>query len=164
MTMRARTGGLEPHPDDDTEDSVLVDFTRSAESKYGYAYNRTLGDLLVDVLSDSPDGPNEQGDNEPENWESLEHALMLSTVVQLKAANFCAANMGTQSDADERCAPPLDEEEVARLLGGIAKRLQAGAELCVRLRRARWGHPTFGGGEDWEQRKSTVKKSQVKPP
>lgn len=163
MTLQARGGGLEPYPHDETEDKVLVDFTQCAESTYGYSYNRTIGDLLVDVLSDSPDGPTEQGDGEPENWESLEHAFMLSTVVQLKAANFCAAHTETLSDSDERCAPPLNQEEVARLLGGIAKRLQAGAELCARLRRARWGHPTFGGGEGWEERKSTLKKSEVKP-
>jgi hypothetical protein len=161
--MRERSGDLSAYPDDDAEDAVLRDFTESEECTYGFAYNRTIGDLLVDMFTDSPYGPIEQGDSEPENWESLEHAFMLSTVVQLKAVNFCTSHAFDPSGDDEVCAPHLTREEVARLLGGIAKRLQAGAELCSRLRRARWGHPSFGGGEGWEQRKSAVRKSDVVP-
>ncbi len=30
----------------------------------------------------------------------------------------------------------------------MKRRLRAGAELSARLRVARWGHPSFGGGEE----------------
>jgi hypothetical protein len=162
MTMRQRIG-LPDYPDADSEDSVLRDFTADSDCTYGYSYNRTIGDLLVDLLTDSPHGPIEQGNGEPENWESLEHAFMLSTVVQLKAANLCVARASLPVGDDEVYAPDLTREEQARLLGGIAKRLQSGAELCSRLRRARWGHPTFGGGEGWEERQNTITPSERLP-
>ncbi len=162
MTMQERRGELKAYPDTEAEDDVLRDFTEDGDCTYGYVYNRTIGDLLVDVLTDSTYGPIEQGNNELENWESLEHAFMLSTVVQLKAANFCMTNASLPTEDGEACAPPLSSEEMARLMGGIAKRLQAGAELCARLRRARWGHPNFGGGEGWGQRQSTVTPSKRK--
>lgn len=161
MTMRERRGDLTAYPDGDTEDDVLRDFSEGGELTYGYAYNKTIGDLLVDMMSDAEFGPTQQGDNEPDSWETLEHAFMMSTLVQLKAANFCAAHT---SSADEEGvpAPALSKAELAMLMNGMAKRLEAGAELCVRLRRARWGHPTFGGGERWSQRKSTIIPSKRK--
>jgi hypothetical protein len=143
MTMKERHDGSK-YPDSDAEDAVLADFTDgNGKTGHGYSYNRTLGDLIVDALvgrdlnSDSPEGP--------EYWESFEHGLLTRTALEIRAINHALASEIT---TDDHPADEVSIEEACELLRGLARRVEASAEIAVRLRRARWGAPEFGGGEN----------------
>ena len=141
--MKERPDGTR-FPDHEAEGAVLADFTDpSAKTGPGYEYQRTLGDLIVDAL-----GCRDVLDGEPtgshEDSESFEHAFLKRTALELRALNHALACSLTTDDH------PADEftlEQACELLRGLARRIDAGAELAQRLRTARWGHPSFGGGE-----------------
>jgi hypothetical protein len=148
-TMDERHDGTR-YPNHDAQKAFLADMTDCRnKTGAGFGYNTTIGDLICAVLAPSPI---EQGDNEPENWQSLEGAFILQTAAELRALAIALDVQESRNAGVDICAP-FSGDDAKRMLTGIARRMEAGAELCDRLRMARWGHPTFGGGENWEARR-----------
>jgi hypothetical protein len=132
MTMTTRSDGSR-YPDHDEQCRFLADFTDpDADTGPGYAYNVTVGDLIVEALIgrdliDAPTGAHE-------DWESFEGALLGQVALELRV-------LGEAMEGD------LPEEAASKYLKALARRTEAATELASRLRDARWGHPSFGGGE-----------------
>jgi hypothetical protein len=136
-------------PDSKAEQAALADFTdpRSSYDKDpGFYYERTLGDLIVEALV-GRDLCEDVADS-PEAWEPFDRALLKRTALELKVLNNVLAVEGGLM-ADDHDADPLSQVEICEILRGITRRAQAGAELSSRLREARWGHPCFGGGDNY---------------
>ncbi len=145
MTMKTRFDGSR-YPDSDEEGRVLADFTDpDAETGPGFGYQRALGDLIVDVLvgrdliGDAPTGSHF-------DWESFEAAMLKRVGLEIRAVNHALATGGGLT-TDDHPGDTFTTEHACEFLRGLARRAEAGAELAVRLRNARWGHPNFGGGE-----------------
>jgi hypothetical protein len=143
-TMEVRPDGSR-FPNRVAQNAVLADISDQDCSSRGpgYDYQITLGDLIVEALVGRD--LNQDHDAHAEEWESLEHAMLRRTALELRALNVALA-AGLMSDDD----PPCDlftTEDACELVQGLARRIRAGAELALRLREARWGHPNFGGGE-----------------
>ena len=88
----------------------------------------------------------ESDDAHPENWQTLENAMLFNTALEVKA--IAAAHEYERSAGD--LVDEFTHDEITHMLASLARRLDAGRELAKRLRRARWGHPAFGGGEGWD--------------
>lgn len=131
------------YPSTSAEEAFLRHET-SADAKFINA--RTIGDLIVDMLAPSltPGTP-----EHPEEWESLEHAFLQATTTELRAV-MCAMNESPLDD--DMIGEVFTRNDGVRALQVITKRMEAGTELCRRLRNARWGNPNFGGGEEAAKR------------
>ena len=133
------------YPNRGAEDALLGMVTDAdAPTSTGFEHNRTLGDLLIDLLA--PDLVRDM-DQAPREWESIEHAFIVSTAREIRAVILAreAAKMAVAED--DYVTIPFDEGDATRMLDRIQRRMTAGAELMQRLRNARWGNPHFGGGE-----------------
>jgi hypothetical protein len=138
MSMLTREDGS-TYPDTAAEEAFLRDQS-DADAKY--MNSRTVGDLIVDVLAP---GLIQGAPEFPEEWQSLEHGFIETSALELRAL-MCALNDGDTFE-DGMLGDTFSRRDAARLLQIITKRMEAGAELCRRLRCARWGNPHFGGGE-----------------
>jgi hypothetical protein len=148
VTMNARDDGSR-YPDDIEQSRVLADLSDpNAETGAGYRYNVALGDLIVQVLAGRElyDGVS----GEHEDWESFEHVMMERVALELRAFNQALA---TDLTTDDHPSDGFTAEQACEFVRGLAARVEAGVELARRLRKARWGHPSFGGGEAFLERK-----------
>lgn len=153
--MTTRCDGSQ-FPDGEADDAVLREDTDpNCETGPGFAYNRTIADLLIDMLVGRHLA--ESGDSDPENWESVEHAMLVNAGLEIKAINAALADSTTDMNADD-----MTVLECSTLLRALGRRVEAGAELAQRLRAARWGHPAFGGGEGWEAKVNAKKAESAK--
>lgn len=145
MTMTERKDGSR-YPDFQEQMRALADFTDpAADTGLGYAYNRTLGDLIVDVLIGRDVREGITGAHE--DYESFEQAMLKRVAVEIRLVNYALATGGGFS-TDDHPTDAVTTEHACEYLRGLARRVEAGAELASRLRDARWGHPSFGGGEE----------------
>jgi hypothetical protein len=119
----------------------------------GHNYNRTLADLMIDILAGR--SMVQSGDGDPENWFTLESTIIDNAALEVRALTAAL----TPSDTEDE----FTTDELIALTRLISRRLSAGAELARRFRRARWGHPNFGGGEGWEAKQQAAEAKSVKP-
>jgi hypothetical protein len=145
------------YPDSAVDDAALEDFSDLDPSNM---YEYSLGDLIVqalvgrDLIEDCKEAPQE--------WESFEHAILAQTALELRALNVAFA-AGDCLTTDNGTSEEFTAEMGMKLLRALTARVEAGAELARRLRRARWGHPSFGGGESWKDAAApaSVRKSEA---
>jgi hypothetical protein len=140
------------YPNSRLSDAVLGMESESSETGLGFEYNRTLGDLILDVLLPTTLAVDQR--EHPENWESAEHAFLIASARELRAC-IVAAEHSETNDYEV----VFSEEDARLALGGIAARMEAGAELLRRMRSARWGNPHFGGGEPAAAAKLAIDKA-----
>ncbi len=151
MTLQTRNDGTQ-YPSSEADDAVLAEEnTSDVRTDCGYSYHRTIGNLIIDVLG----GYDlcESSDSDPQNWQTLENAMLFNAALEVKAI---AVAYEYEHDG-ESVADEFTHNELSHLLRNVARRLEAGQELSKRLRRARWGHPGFGGGEGWDARQKAEK-------
>jgi hypothetical protein len=156
MTMNVRDDGSRM-PDRKAELAVLADISDSdAETGKGYDYNVTLGDLIVQALIGRPLYDGTTGSHE--DWESFEIAIMQRMALELRALNIA---MATELTTDDYPSDGFSTEQACECVRGMASRLEAGTELARRLRDARWGHPSFGGGEKFLEEQQAKFRAEV---
>ena len=145
MSMKVRYDGSR-YPNREEDAKALADFTDpSSETGPGYIYNRSLGDLIVDVLVGRDLIEGQTGHSE--DYESFEHAVLRRVALEIRVANYALA-VGGGVSIDDHAGDEITTAHVCEYLAGLARRVESGAELASRLRDARWGHPCFGGGEE----------------
>jgi hypothetical protein len=143
VTVQKRSDGSY-YPDPDVEKAALEDFTDpAAETELHFAYQRTLGDLITAMLAgrDLIVDP-----TSPVDCETVEHAFLQQIGLEIRAINIVLASSLTTDDGP---CDAVSETQGLAMLRNLATRIEAGTELASRLRRARWGHPSFGSGESW---------------
>ena len=154
MSLITRQDGSQ-YPDDDADDATLSEENASAvRTDGGYAYHRTISNLVIDLLGGGDLA--ESDDASPENWQTLENAMLATAALEVKA-------IAVAHEYEDSAGDSVDEfthDEITRMLATLARRLEAGRELAKRFRRARWGHPAFGGGEGWEAKQA---EAEAKP-
>jgi hypothetical protein len=143
MTLRERGDGT-LYPDSEGEAAILGDTLAPGPARRGVA-DWALGDLIVmalvgrHLITDT--------DEAPQYWETFEAGILSRTALDLRALSV-ALEHGV-NDNDNRADDVINDYEVCAMVRAIGERAEAGAELARRLRAARWGHPAFGGGEQW---------------
>jgi hypothetical protein len=155
VTFETRHDGSR-YPSPEADSAVLREENDpGARTDCGYAYHRTLADLMIDLLAGGPlvDG----GGRDPENWQTLENAMLQNAALEVKLLSIAIEyEKGVEGTADD-----ITWGEVSRLTRLLSRRLEAGAELTRRLRVARWGHPSFGGGDNWEAKQAAKAKPEA---
>lgn len=123
-------------PDREAENAVLQHNDRA-----GFPYSdKSLGDLIVEALTHGLyTGDEESG----VDWPTFEGTVLETLALELKVLAIALSGESADSEAFELFE--LDEVELVRLLHALARRAKAAHELAIRLREARWGHPSFGG-------------------
>ena len=158
MTFDTRHDGTR-YPNTKSDDKILREETDpNCETEHVFAYNRTLADLIIDVLAGGP--LVESADSDPENWVTLENAIIQNAALDLKALNIAVEHGEHAGDVCDE----ITWGEIKHSMRALARRMTAGAELAQRLRRARWGHPNFGGGENWEAKQKAKAASSDEQP
>jgi hypothetical protein len=146
--MKTRGDGSR-YPCHEADDAVLSEDTDpNAQTDCGFEYQLTLADLIVDLLAGGP--LSRSSDSDPECWVTLENQIIRNAALEVKALTVALEWKSVAGDT----ADDLTEGEKLHLMRALGRRLEAGAELAKRLRRARWGHPSFGGGENWEAKQA----------
>ncbi|MBN1605087.1 MAG: hypothetical protein JW940_00555 [Polyangiaceae bacterium] len=129
------------YPDDDVEAAVLAPNPNPGPT----ADNRDLsvGDLIVRALCHGmcPGSP-----DRGEDWQSFENSVLETLAVDLRV--LALAYNGGDAESPEAEFEGLTDDELLRAVHGLARRADAAAQLCQRLRQARWGHPSFGGASE----------------
>lgn len=115
------------------------------DTSHGSRYKRSLGDLIVDALAPGLeswcDGP-----EYPEDWQTFLWLFNENTALELRCL-VRAFEAGDVTTDDDPLSETFEDGDVARMLNIIRRRMEAAGELAIRLRKARWGNPHFGGGE-----------------
>ena len=147
-----RAGVKRPFIDYDTryrlqeaELDVLRPLTpEDADRGLGHDYQRTLGDLIVDVLAPGLDAWVDS-DDAPADWAPLEWLFGQYTMLELRALSRAMETGHPVAGEAAELSVKFTTLDASRLLTVITARMQGGLELAQRLRRARWGNPSFGG-------------------
>jgi hypothetical protein len=157
MTMVERHDGSR-YPDGDADDAVLADFPESDSAKcVGYAYERTVGDLIVMALTGQDPDEFDGVSGSPDDWPSFDNAVLLRAAADLRVLSVAMHGEPTDGYPFE---DELTLDEAKTAVRALQRRMEAGAELATRLRRARWGHPAFGGGEAFLERRAESLKAR----
>src|SRR4051794_40341151 len=119
MTVQKRFNGTQ-YPDDAADDAVLSEENLSdVRTDCGFAYHRTIANLVIDLLGGGD--LVESDDNDPENWQTLENAMLRNAALEVKA--IAAAHEYEKSAGD--VVDEFTHEEVTRMLSALARRLDA---------------------------------------